>query len=207
MNIPKLEYEHPLTSTPLPRYTKRHIRSTNGAPVVAVTGSDPIIFEDCVFVGNGDDIIKCPGYTWLTFKRCKFYADAHYKGEQSAKAINNYKPRYFDMMNCYTEGGSGVLLEQTDETSANQHYVRIKNNRFVNMSKAKADGTAGKQHCHAIQLSNVNGLVGAVISWNECINEPGKSWVEDIISIANCSFAPIGLYITAPTFMPSTTTS
>jgi hypothetical protein len=184
--IPSLTYEGPLTLTKGALISNRNFRSTDGTPVIIPNTSEVVIFTDCIFAGNGDDIVKCPGYTSLVFIRCSFYADANIKGNQGAKAINDYKPRYLRVENCYIEGGSGILAEQLDETAANTHTIIIRYNRFRNISKAKPDGSDGAQHCHAIQLSNIPGLkASSEISWNECINEPGKSWVEDIINISS----------------------
>jgi hypothetical protein len=93
--------------------------------------------------------------------------------------------------NCLLESTAGIyLLDYAgDHTSANT--IKIVRNRATNIDGRRSDGrggylTGGEQAAELVQfaqLDKIRNVPGVEIAWNEVVNEPGKSRVEDVISI------------------------
>jgi len=89
--------------------------------------------------------------------------------------------------NCAMENTAGIyLLDYEGDRSANQ-TVRILRNRAHNIDGRKSDGhggyAGGESLVQFAQLDKVRHAAGIEIAWNEVINDPGMSRVEDNISI------------------------
>jgi hypothetical protein len=81
--------------------------------------------------------------------------------------------------------------------------VKINRNRFLNIDGRLSDGNGGyqgggvHQRAQAINLDKVQNVAGVEIAWNEIINEPYKSRVEDNINLyqsSGTSSSPIRIH-------------
>ena len=93
--------------------------------------------------------------------------------------------------NCLLEGTAGIYLLDYAGDRTPRNTVKILRNRALNIDGRKSDGKGGylpggedaAELVQFVQLDKVRDLSDVEIAWNEVINEPGKSRVEDVISI------------------------
>ena len=83
--------------------------------------------------------------------------------------------------NCSLEGTSGIYLLDYDGDRTTRHSVKILRNRARNIDGRRRGG--GHELVQFVQFDKVIAVPGVEIAWNEVINEPGASRVEDNISI------------------------
>lgn len=163
-------------------------------PAVLITTSEPVEIRNSNITGIGSQqAIKMYGYT-TTYIHDNTINQIHGPdGNQMAKSVFNYKLRRFKFENNDVTGGSGLSIQDFDDTGLGDSII-VRFNRGKNMSKAKADGSDGGDHAQFIQLNTVRGFKYAEIAWNECINNPFESWVEDIVSVINSEGALIWIH-------------
>ena len=96
--------------------------------------------------------------------------------------------------NNYMEGTSGIYLYDYRGNGSDSQTVKVVRNKALNIDGRYSDGNGGYQSGpgdhYAVQFFQINGawnLSGAEVAWNEVINEPGKSRVEDNVSIFSSS--------------------
>ena len=91
-------------------------------------------------------------------------------------------------------GYYGVWVQQYLGDGTPGNSIRIRYNRFHNIDSRLSDGKGGYLttqkkgfYSHAIILSDVPGVPGIEVAWNQIINEPNQSGVEDSINIFDSS--------------------
>jgi len=99
--------------------------------------------------------------------------------------------------NCYMEGTAGIYLYDYRGNSTESQTVKILRNRVRNIDGRLSDGNGGylswsdeSDYVQFVQLNQAWNLRGAEIAWNEVVNTPGVSLVEDNISIYASSGTP-----------------
>ena len=107
--------------------------------------------------------------------------------------------------NCLLEGTAGIyLLDYAGDHTA-KNTLKIRRNRARNIDGRKSDGKGGylaggegaAELVQFVQLDKVRAVADVEIAWNEVVNEPGKSRVEDVISIylsSGTQTAPIKIH-------------
>jgi hypothetical protein len=94
--------------------------------------------------------------------------------------------------NCDLESTSGIYLRGFFGNPAAGQGIRIVRNRAKNIDGRHSDGAGGwltgsEDLRQFVQFNQVRGVPGVEIAWNEVINEPDASRVEDNISIFESS--------------------
>jgi len=92
------------------------------------------------------------------------------------------------------EGTSGIYLYGYGGDGTAGQSVHILRNQAKNIDGRYSNGNGGfltrpddNYYVQFFQTNNVHNVVGAEVGWNQVINEPGKSRVEDNISIFDAS--------------------
>lgn len=160
-------------------------------PAVDIQTSEPIIIENSVVKGAGY-LIKSWGYGCnITVRNTKGY------GLPPTPWKEYTKPRYFvtaDVFknvvveNCYLENTAGINI--TVEYLGNgtkDETIKILYNKVKNIDGRVYDSITT---VNFVGLNFVNPIRHAEIAWNEVINEPDKSIVEDNINIYNTRGTP-----------------
>lgn len=161
-------------------------------PAVEVRTSEPVIIQNATIRGAGH-LIKSWGYNCnLTVLNTKGY------GLPPTPWKNYRKPRRFlaaDVFsnvvveNCYLENTAGIYLgvEYLGNGTPAQ-TVKIRHNKAKNIDGRIYGGEI--ELVQFVQFNFINPIQHAEIAWNEVINEPGNSAVEDNINIYNTRGTP-----------------
>lgn len=160
-------------------------------PVVSIRTSAPVIIENSLLRGPGH-LIEMAGrhYGNVTIRNVR--------GEGITPTVARQFAGRFLYANTYTSvtienstitGTSGIYLQD----SAAGATVRIVGNRAHNIDGRLSDGAggfSGQYFAQFVQFNRGNGLVNSEVAWNEVINEPYESRVEDVISLFATSGRP-----------------
>jgi hypothetical protein len=116
-------------------------------------------------------------------------------GQAKGTPIHAYQSASVLVENSDFESGgfNGVWVQQYAGNYSTGNTIRILNNRIHNVDSRLSDGKGGYLtsqaggFSHGIILSDVYGVPGIEIAWNQIINEPYQSRVEDSINIYQSS--------------------
>ncbi len=196
----------PLVITHGGTYTGSFESTDYRVAAISVKTTEAVVIQNATVKGSGDLIASGIPHTNITVRNTRGYSvNPNIAG---APKGNFFTSDMFDnaiLENNYLEGTSGIhLVEyQGNHTAANS--VRVFGNRVKNIDGRKSDGKGGYLDfnartrlsdnfyeegfvlTHFLQLNKVIGAPGIDIGWNEIINEPGESRVEDVINIYKSS--------------------
>ncbi|NDK55610.1 PA14 domain-containing protein [Pontibacter fetidus] len=184
-------YSGPLVITQGGTYTGNWQSTDSEIPAVEVRTSEPVIITNSNIRGAGYLIKSWGAYANITVRHTNGY------GIQPTPWVNYKKARHFltvDVFrnvvveNCYLENTAGIYLGVTyngDNTTGNT--IRIRYNKAKNI-----DGRVygGHELVQFVQLNFRKPIRNAEIAWNQVMNEPNNSVVEDNISLFNTQGTP-----------------
>ncbi|MBW7466724.1 glycosyl hydrolase [Pontibacter aydingkolensis] len=179
-------YQGPLIITKGGTYSGNWESKDSDVPAIDIRTKEPVIIEYSNIRGAGH-LIRSIGYSAnITVRHSSGY------GITPTPYSNYEKPRRFlnvDVFknivveNCYMENTAGIYLAQRyvgDGTP--QNTIRIRYNRARNIDGRIYNGLAKVQF---VQFNYRGEAPHIEIAWNEVINEPNNSAVEDNINIYN----------------------
>jgi hypothetical protein len=162
---------------------KGNVRSTNPAiAAITIYTNEPVEITGSTIVSAGD-MIKCYGGTQVKVNNSSFYGAPPTGNNQWGRVINDYSPQNLLFEHNYIDHTGGILIDHWQGTKPTDKLV-IRYNKGLNCDRRKSDGSAGDRRAF-IQLNTVMGLKNSEIAWNQFINQPEKSFVEDNINIYN----------------------
>jgi hypothetical protein len=158
-------------------------------PVVVVATREPVVIENSTLRGRGHLVVSNTRHADITIRNTRGYSENPDVAGRCAGRFANIER--FDRVvieNCYLEGTAGIYLLDYLGDGTEKNSVRIVRNRAKNIDGRKSDGNGGylAEEPHLVQFAQfdkVRHVRGVEIAWNEVINEPGRSAVEDNISI------------------------
>lgn len=179
--------EHkPLVITKGGRYSGNWSSNDADVPAVTIKTSEPVIIENSVLRGRGYlirgfrvnlEVINTKGYGLNPMK----------EGRIPQRFISVEEVMSLNVRNNYTEGTSGIYLNQFWGDKKAKNTIKVIGNQFRNIDGRYVDASGkitGKRYLvQAVQLANVPGVENVEVAWNEVINEPGKSAVEENINL------------------------
>ncbi|SFH04490.1 right-handed parallel beta-helix repeat-containing protein [Pontibacter chinhatensis] len=184
-------YQGPLIITKGGTYSGHWESRDSEVPAVEVRTKEPVIIENSKIRGAGF-LIRSKGYgADITVRNTVGY------GLPPTPTSNYAKPRRFlavDVFrnvvveNCYIENTAGIYLgvEYTGDGSPNQS-IKIRYNKARNIT---GEVYQGLERVQFVQFNYRGQVPGAEIAWNEVINYPEASAVEDNINIYNSRGTP-----------------
>ncbi len=175
-------------------------------PAVTIKTAEPVTIESSTITGRGDLIATDIAHVDLTVRNCTGLGmNPDVRGKTPGRFVT---AEGFDRMVLaanYLKGTSGIYLaDYAGNRSANQ-TIKVVRNRALNIDGRKSDGQGGYlpfntrrritggpaedgfEPVQFVQFNADRHLSNAEIAWNQVINEPGKSRVEDNISIYQSS--------------------
>lgn len=179
-------YSGPIIITRGGTYTGNWESAETEVPAVDIRTSEPVIIENARIRGAGC-LIRSQGYNAdVTVRNSKAFVlpptpHSDYAKPRRFLAIDVF--RNVVVEHNYLEGTAGIYLgvEYTGNGTPGQS-IRIRYNKVRNIN-GKVFG--GKALVQFVQLNYRGEVPHAEIAWNEVINEPGRSAVEDNINIYN----------------------
>ena len=159
---------------------------------IAINTSEPVVIENLTLRGGRHLITSHYKHANVTIRNVRGYGvNPNVAGKSAGRFASLEGFDHVAIENCHMEGTSGVyLLDYAGDRSA-ANTVKILRNRAKNIDGRKSDGKGGYQTggekaaelVQFVQLDKVRHVPEVEIAWNEVINEPGKSRVEDVINI------------------------
>jgi Ricin-type beta-trefoil lectin domain-like/Bacterial Ig-like domain (group 2) len=187
-----LQWSGPLTITQGGTYSGNWRSTDPQTPAVTIATTAPVVIQNSHVTGP-NDLIDDPFHgNSLTVKNViALGVNPNVKGQGNGVFVDAQNPVLLDVENCYFENVSfGVYVRGYAGNRNGTETITILNNRGRNIIGLKSDGNNGYlagetnwQWAHAIQLSNVTSVPGIKIAWNEIVNYPYQSLVNENVSM------------------------
>ncbi|TGE14042.1 hypothetical protein [Hymenobacter elongatus] len=165
-------------------YTGSYRSTDSQVPCITIATKEPVTLRNCVLSGAGNLIEAKQGWAQLTVVDCRGYSllpsqDQVQRGyflvadaAQSVRIENNY-----------FEQTAGISIYQWNGDGSAAQTLTVRYNQAKNIDSRYRNG--GGTLTNFLGLNGVRGLRNLEIAWNEVINEPNKSLVEDNIALYN----------------------
>jgi hypothetical protein len=172
----------------------------SGTPAVTVATREPVVIENAHLSSTGDLIKTTVAGVNLTVRNSVAVAEnASVKGQANGIFLNATSPARLDVENNYIENvRGGVIIHGYSGSRDGQATLVIRANRARNLNGMLSDGKGsylsaegGNQTgSHFVQLDSVQSVPGIDVGWNEVINYPGQSLVNDNIEVYRSGGTP-----------------
>ncbi len=164
----------------------RHIQQTNatGSIIWAYMPKSygrKVIIRNCVFASSSAwDFIYASDDTEIEIYNCRFYGTSPL-GTSKPRSIYGYRPYSVKVTNCYFEQtGGGVAINGWSAVTGGTLQVQL--NKIKNI-----DGIGASDFRQFMTVQHVEEVPNQLIEWNQVINLPDFSRVEDNINIGSSS--------------------
>ena len=199
-----IDYSGPIVITHGGTYSGNWQSLDPNTPAVTIRTAEPVVIANSRISSRSSLIKTRIAHAKLTVRDTSGYGlNPDVRGRAPGRFLDAEGFDNIDLENNYLEGTSGIYLLDANVGSGT---VRVIANRALNIDGRKSDG-AGRlprlQHphppqrrhhrgrlrraCSSWQLDKVRHVPGMEVAWNQVINEPGKSRVEDNINIYHSS--------------------
>ncbi|GAA3964994.1 hypothetical protein GCM10022407_09400 [Hymenobacter antarcticus] len=181
---PNVSYSGPLVITQGGTYSGNYRSTNSNVPAITIQTTQPVIIENCILAGAGDLIDAKNGGSSLIIRNNRGYGLAQ-------SADNTRHGRFIEV-----NSGKSVLIEYNyfEQTTGIDIYLwggngttaqtlTIRYNSAKNLDGRYRNG--GGTYCNFLGVNGGLNIAGAEIAWNQIINEPNNSLVEDNINFFN----------------------
>jgi hypothetical protein len=177
-------------------YSGRWQSLDDAVPAVTIATTEPVVIQDAEIRSTGDLIYSGKPDANLTVVRT-LGVGLHPKqrGHSPGRFVKVFNAAAVTVRNNELIGTAGIWVGQYRESR--MRSIQIQRNLARNIDGRRSDGVDGwlegpkdfdrVQFAH---LSKVRAVQDADISWNEVVNEPGASRVEDVINLFLSSGTP-----------------
>jgi hypothetical protein len=169
-------------------------------PAVTVATKDPVVIENSHIRSVGSLIKTGVAGSNLTVRNSVgVAANAAVKGQPNGVFLEVSSPMKLDVENNYIENAQGgVIVHGYSGNRDGEQTIVIRSNRARNLNGLLSDGNGGylpgeganRSAARFIQLDSVQSVPGIDVGWNEVINYPGCSLVEDNIDVYRSGGTP-----------------
>ena len=192
---PSSAYSGPLIITKGGTYSGNWESQDARVPVISVQTSEPVIIENSNLRGRGN-LISGFGNRLIVRNVNGYGLNPNVYGWAAGKFLNAEEFISIRIESIYAENTSGTYFRSYKGSPSNGDTVKILNNKFKNINGLPSNGNNGyimdsfDGREHMIQFNDVKRIPNVDIAWNEVINEPGKSQVEENINMYVSSGTP-----------------
>jgi PA14 domain len=168
----------------------------NTAPkstAVTVATSQPVTIEDSIIRGAGLLIHNTVSGAQLTILNNSAYGlNPNVAGVSKADFLYALDPASVDVEHNYIDNVGGYGIDIHGFVGSGSQTVKILYNQIENLDGRYSDGNGGYESSgdptpHDIILSNIKSVAGMEIAWNQIVNQPGQSYVNDVVNIYDSS--------------------
>ena len=164
-------------------------------PAVTVATSDPVTIENSMIRSRSDLIRGTVDHLKLTVRNTTaFGLNPNLRGQAPGRFINCYGLDSIAIENNTLTGTAGIYLGLYEGNHTPAQTVTVLRNAAYNIDGRHSDGRGGflsgagdNDLVQFLQFDKVRQVPGIEIAWNQVINLPGQSRVEDNISIYQSS--------------------
>ena len=191
-SIGNIEWSGPLTITQGGTYSGNWKSTDPQTSAVTVATTEPVVIQNSYITGP-NDLINDPYYgNNLTVKNViGIGVNANVPGQANGVFVDAQNPALLDVEHCYFESVRfGVYVRGYGGNRDGAETITILNNRGRNLIGLESDGKDGYlpgerqwQWAHAFQLSNMASVPGIRLAWNEIVNYPFQSLVNENINM------------------------
>jgi hypothetical protein len=167
----------------------------SGNPVILVKTSQPVVIENSTIRGSGTLIQTGVSHAKITVRNTKAFGNhPRAVGKAEGRLVSAESFDSIDIEHNDIERTGGMYLLDFAGDRQSQSTIKILGNRVHNIDGRKSDGRGGflneAKLVQFVQLDKVRHVENVEIAWNQVINDPGESRVEDVISIYLSSGTP-----------------
>jgi hypothetical protein len=179
-------YDSPIVISKGGTYSGNWESKDTEVAAVEIKTSEPVIIENSSIRGAGY-LVKSWGHSAnITIRNTKGYGLTPtpwflYEKPRRFLIVNDFK--HVVVENCYMENTAGIYIgDDYQGDSSPNNTIKIRYNEAKNIDGRIYDGWYRVQF---VQFNFRNPIQHAEIAWNQIINEPDRSLVEDNINIYN----------------------
>ncbi|RZL05130.1 MAG: hypothetical protein EOO62_19820, partial [Hymenobacter sp.] len=181
---PDVTYSGPLVITKGGTYTGNFRSTSSSTPVITIKTTEPVILQNCTLVGPSDLIQASGSRADLTVRECRGYGT-------TPTADNTPRGAFLYMLqgqnlvleHNYLETNRGIVLDRWTGNGSTSQTVKIRYNQALNLIGTARNNTQG--YSNFVLLNTVLNLANMEVAWNQVINQPNQSRVEDNINLNN----------------------
>jgi hypothetical protein len=167
-------------------YTGRYHSTSSAQACIRIATTEPVVLEGCELRGPGLLIDAREGGARLVVRNCRAIGEP-------PTTDNQARGRFLELNNGvrllaernYLEHTGGLLVYRWQGDGSATQTITVRGNRARNIDGRYRNGGGAK--VSFLQLNEVHGVERIVIAWNEVVNEPDQSLVEDNINLHNSS--------------------
>ena len=167
-------------------YTGSYRSSKSGQACVRVATAEPVVLDGCRLIGPGN-LIEAGEGADLTVRNCTGQGLPPTVEKQApGRFLDVYRPHRLVVEHNYLAQTSGMVVNRW---SGSGGPLAVRYNRARNID-GRWRNNSGSTHCSFLILNTVQQLPGIDIAYNEVLNAPDSSLVEDNLNIYNSSGTP-----------------
>ncbi|WP_354580812.1 Ig-like domain-containing protein [Hymenobacter sp. UYP22] len=179
-----ITYSAPITITQGGTYTGNFRSTDSNTPCIRIQTTQPVTITGCVLVGAGDLIDAKNGGSTLIITNNKGYGiQQSVDNRRHGRFVEVNTGRSVRVENNYFEHTSGVALYQWSGDGSPSQTLTVRYNQAKNIDGRYRNG--GSEYVQFLGLNQVRNVGNMEIAWNQVINEPNNSLVEDNINFFN----------------------
>ncbi|HYG37842.1 MAG TPA: T9SS type A sorting domain-containing protein [Cytophagales bacterium] len=183
---PNVNYKGPITIRTGGVYSGNWESKNSKVPAVTIATDQPVTIQNSTIKSAGDIIYSASRNANVTVRNTRGYATTPtINNKTRGRFLLLHKFKKAIVENNYMESTAGIYLAEFTGSKSASETIRIRYNKAKNIDgRYKNGGRAYVQFC---VLNNVKQVKHIDISWNEIINLPNQSAVEDNINIHKSS--------------------
>ncbi|TPG65567.1 Ig-like domain-containing protein [Hymenobacter nivis] len=180
-----VSYSDPIVITKGGTYTGNYRSTDSGQPAVLVNTNDPVVLDGCNLAGAGN-LIQAGQGADLTVRNCRGQGLAPSVDNQApGRFLDSYRAQRLVVEHNELVQTSGIVVNRWGGTGASGQTLTVRYNRVRNIDGRWRNG--GSTRSSFLILNTVQRLAGVDVSYNEVVNAPNQSLVEDNINLYNSS--------------------
>ena len=203
---PAIVYSGPIVITSGGTYSGNWQSNNPNVAAVTISTTAPVIIDNSNIQSKGDLIDTGVSGVNLTVKNTSGYGlNPGVAGDSPGRFLDAYEFDNIVVKNDYLQSTAGIELRSYKGNHTPSNTVKILNNQVLNIDGRISNGAGGWLNYNErtpirggptqsgynivqfVQLSKVYSVPGIEIAWNQVINQPGNSRVEDNINIYESS--------------------
>jgi hypothetical protein len=198
--IGEVDWSGPIVITEGGTYSGNWQSTDAKTPAVTVSTAAPVVIENSHIRSAGNLIATTVAGSNLTVRNSLGVAvNAAAKGQPNGTFLDVASPARLDVENNYIENAQGgVIVHGYAGNRDGEQTIVIRANRARNLNGLLSDGNGGylpgeasnRTQARFIQFDSVQAVPGINVGWNEVINYPGHSLVEDNIDVYRSGGTP-----------------
>ena len=178
-----ITYAGPLVITQGGTYSGNYQSLTSGTPCVVVNTTQPVVLDGCYLQGAGT-LIQSGTAANLTVRNCRGQGlPPTVDGQPAGHFLDTYQSQSLVVEHNLLTGTTGITVNRWTSGGGT---LTVRYNQARNID-GRWRNNSGSTRSSFLQLNTVTGLAGVEIAYNEVINTPNQSLVEDNINFYNSS--------------------